>query len=390
MRRRGGHVVDKNLVGAAGARRSARRRGEFPLAAADLGRVRGDAPARARRGGARLRADQPRRGVAEQALAAGAVRRGRRGRSRERHGLPLGRAVGAGRGGAGGSGRRARRAARRSPRRRRGIGDLLALARGARLIVSGDTGPLHLAAAVGTPRRGAVRPDRPGAQRPVGRRPTSALSRFADCVCHYQRRCRREPRLHRRHHRRGRAWSHRPTSGRRRLAMPEPVLRARSRACACRSGSSAASPRSGSPTRRGARWPSGVAVAVVGRGDSRLGGGPPREGAGGHQVGPVPLHGPPALPRLVAASALGIRRRRRAASIVACWRRAYLGADAGGGDPERGSRACGRSSGASTRSTAAGAGAAAAVAALQPGAGVAQPRAPGGGRRAGGDRFCSR
>ncbi len=50
-----------------------------------------------------------------------------------------------------------------------GIGDLLALSRGARLMLSGDTGPLHLAAAVAYADRRAVRPDRSGAKRSVGR-----------------------------------------------------------------------------------------------------------------------------------------------------------------------------------------------------------------------------
>ncbi len=71
-----------------------------------------------------------------------------------------------------------------------GIGDLLALARGARLMVSGDTGPLHLAAAVGAPVVALFGPTDPARNGPWEAADIS-LSRFADCVCHYQRRCRR-------------------------------------------------------------------------------------------------------------------------------------------------------------------------------------------------------
>jgi heptosyltransferase-1 len=71
-----------------------------------------------------------------------------------------------------------------------GIGDLLALARGARLMVSGDTGPLHLAAAVGTPVVALFGPTDPARNGPWEATDIS-LSRYADCVCHYQRRCHR-------------------------------------------------------------------------------------------------------------------------------------------------------------------------------------------------------
>ena len=71
-----------------------------------------------------------------------------------------------------------------------GIGDLLALARGARLMLSGDTGPLHLAAAVCAPMVALFGPTDPGRNGPWEAADIS-LSRYADCVCHYQRRCRR-------------------------------------------------------------------------------------------------------------------------------------------------------------------------------------------------------
>jgi heptosyltransferase I len=71
-----------------------------------------------------------------------------------------------------------------------GIGDVLALSRGARLMVSGDTGPLHLAGAVGTPLVAIFGPTDPRRNGPWEADDIS-LSRFGDCVCHYQRRCRR-------------------------------------------------------------------------------------------------------------------------------------------------------------------------------------------------------
>lgn len=71
-----------------------------------------------------------------------------------------------------------------------GVGDLLALSRGARLIVSGDTGPLHLAAAVGTPVVALFGPTDAGRNGPWDEADVS-LSRFGGCVCHYRRRCRR-------------------------------------------------------------------------------------------------------------------------------------------------------------------------------------------------------
>ena len=80
-------------------------------------------------------------------------------------------------------------AARPAPPTR--IGDVLALARGARLMVSGDTGPLHLAAAVGTPLVGLYGPTSPVRNGPW--RPEDVtISRNPECECHHQRRCRRQ------------------------------------------------------------------------------------------------------------------------------------------------------------------------------------------------------
>jgi lipopolysaccharide heptosyltransferase I len=70
------------------------------------------------------------------------------------------------------------------------IADLVGVSSGARLMISGDTGPLHIAAAVGTPivaLFGPTRPERNGPWAPEDR----TLSRVESCDCHYERRCRR-------------------------------------------------------------------------------------------------------------------------------------------------------------------------------------------------------
>lgn len=68
--------------------------------------------------------------------------------------------------------------------------DLLALFRGARLMLSGDTGPLHLAAAVGTPVVALFGPTTAARNGPWSTADIT-LSRTATCVCLYRRRCRR-------------------------------------------------------------------------------------------------------------------------------------------------------------------------------------------------------
>jgi heptosyltransferase-1 len=68
------------------------------------------------------------------------------------------------------------------------LADILELCRAARLMVSGDTGPLHIATAAGTPTLslfGPTDPDRNGPWATADR----AVSRYASCQCHYQRRC---------------------------------------------------------------------------------------------------------------------------------------------------------------------------------------------------------
>ena len=72
------------------------------------------------------------------------------------------------------------------------IADLVALARGAVLMVSGDTGPLHLAAAVGTPIVGIYGPTRPSRNGPWSPHDIT-VTRDAACRCHHLRTCKVEP-----------------------------------------------------------------------------------------------------------------------------------------------------------------------------------------------------
>ena len=68
-------------------------------------------------------------------------------------------------------------------------GDLLELARKASLMVSGDTGPLHIAAAANTPIVAIFGPTDPSRNGPFAAGDL-VVSRHATCGCHYQRRCR--------------------------------------------------------------------------------------------------------------------------------------------------------------------------------------------------------
>jgi heptosyltransferase I len=65
----------------------------------------------------------------------------------------------------------------------------VALARGAALMVSGDTGPLHIATAVGTPIVGIYGPTRPARNGPLWPDDVS-VSRDSVCQCHHRRQCR--------------------------------------------------------------------------------------------------------------------------------------------------------------------------------------------------------
>jgi lipopolysaccharide heptosyltransferase I len=69
------------------------------------------------------------------------------------------------------------------------IADLVALARGAMVMVSGDTGPIHIAAAVGTPVVGIFGPTRPARNGPWSP-DDMTVSRDGVCQCHHLRRCR--------------------------------------------------------------------------------------------------------------------------------------------------------------------------------------------------------
>lgn len=72
-----------------------------------------------------------------------------------------------------------------------GVAEIAGIARAARLMISGDTGPMHIAAAVGTPLVtlfGPTRPDRNGPWALYD----IALSRVDQCSCVYERRCRRD------------------------------------------------------------------------------------------------------------------------------------------------------------------------------------------------------
>jgi heptosyltransferase I len=72
-----------------------------------------------------------------------------------------------------------------------GVGEMIGLVQQAALFVSGDTGPLHIAAACGTPIVGLYGPTSPARNGPW--RPEDvSVSRFESCECHHRRRCRRE------------------------------------------------------------------------------------------------------------------------------------------------------------------------------------------------------
>lgn len=70
------------------------------------------------------------------------------------------------------------------------IVELFGVLHGARLAIAGDTGPLHIAAAVGTPVVALFGPTDPARNGPW-RTDDVSVSRLAHCECHYERRCRR-------------------------------------------------------------------------------------------------------------------------------------------------------------------------------------------------------
>lgn len=69
------------------------------------------------------------------------------------------------------------------------MADLVSLTKAAAVMISGDTGPLHVAGAVGTPLVGIFGPTDPNRNGPWAEDDLT-VSRFRACACHYQRRCR--------------------------------------------------------------------------------------------------------------------------------------------------------------------------------------------------------
>ena len=69
------------------------------------------------------------------------------------------------------------------------VADLVSLTRAAALMISGDTGPMHIAAACGTPLVGIFGPTDPQRNGPWVEDDLVA-TRYRACACHYQRQCR--------------------------------------------------------------------------------------------------------------------------------------------------------------------------------------------------------
>jgi heptosyltransferase-1 len=71
---------------------------------------------------------------------------------------------------------------------RTSVADIVALARAAALVISGDTGPLHLATAVGAPTVSVFGPTDPARNGPFSAEDVT-VSRYEACGCHYDRKC---------------------------------------------------------------------------------------------------------------------------------------------------------------------------------------------------------
>jgi lipopolysaccharide heptosyltransferase I len=69
------------------------------------------------------------------------------------------------------------------------IADLVSLTKAAVLMISGDTGPMHVAGAVGTPLVGIFGPTDPARNGPWAEDDLT-VSRYHSCACRYQRQCR--------------------------------------------------------------------------------------------------------------------------------------------------------------------------------------------------------
>lgn len=69
------------------------------------------------------------------------------------------------------------------------VAELVSLTKAAAIIISGDTGPMHVGGAVGTPLIGIFGPTDPKRNGPWAEDDLT-VSRFTVCACHYQRQCR--------------------------------------------------------------------------------------------------------------------------------------------------------------------------------------------------------
>ena len=75
------------------------------------------------------------------------------------------------------------------------LDQLMALLRSAALVISGDTGPIHMAAAAGAPIVGLYGPTDPARNGPWAAADVDVcVSRFSECICHHKRRCHRATR----------------------------------------------------------------------------------------------------------------------------------------------------------------------------------------------------
>ena len=68
------------------------------------------------------------------------------------------------------------------------LADLVSLGKAAAIMISGDTGPMHVAGAVGTPLVGIYGPTSPERNGPWTSRDLT-VSRFDSCQCRYERQC---------------------------------------------------------------------------------------------------------------------------------------------------------------------------------------------------------
>ena len=193
---------------------------------------------------------------------------------------------------------RARQAAPRRRRRRRRVSDLAVLMRDAALVVSGDTGPLHIAAAMGTPLVGLYGPTLARTQRPVGSarrgdlaRGTCASAITSGTACAARRASTRSP---------SRRWSPRLNA----VFAPAAHDPAFAKAMTQAAGALARLPRL--RLRRDRRVAGDADASIVTdrrrdrdrrRIDPGLGRGPSREEQRGHAVRPVPLHASSAVSR---------------------------------------------------------------------------------------------